>query len=89
MAYQLAFTDFDEDKEIAQQFASQLRVQGTAIIYTSTLANFSDLPTALGECELLSKPYSANELRTMLFEQAGKTAIYPVATIAGVRALAG
>lgn len=66
--YQFAFIDFDEDKKIAQKFASKLRVRGAAIIYTSTLADRSDLPTALGEYKLLSKPYLTSALRNMLWE---------------------
>lgn len=83
MVYQLAFIDFDKGKEIAQQFASQMRVQDTAIIYTSTLPDRSDLPTALGEYKLLSKPCSINELRNMLIEEAEKAAAnHPIASVA-------
>ena len=88
--YQLAFIDFDEDEAIAQQFASQMRDQGAAIIYTSTLPDRSDLPNILGEYKLLSKPYSVNQLRNMVFGEAAKTAAkLPIASVASVLDRAG
>ena len=64
--YEIAFIDFDQGEDIAKRLASQMRSQGAAIIFTSTLFDRADMPNTLGEYKLLSKPYSATALKDIL-----------------------
>ena len=64
--YEIAFIDFDQGEDIAKRLASQMRSQGAAIIFTSTLFDQTDMPTTLGEYNLLPKPYSATALKDIL-----------------------
>ena len=64
--YDLAFIDYDQGEDFAQRMASQMRLQGADIIFTSTLLDQTELPMTLGECKLLSKPYGENALKDVL-----------------------
>ena len=65
-SYDVAFIDFDQDEDSARQIASQMRLHGVAIIFTSTFLDQTDMPSGLGEYSLLRKPYSISVLRDIL-----------------------
>ena len=65
-SYDVAFIDFDQEEDVARQIASQMRLRGAAIIFTSTFLDQTNMPSGLGEYRLLPKPYSTNVLRDIL-----------------------
>ena len=65
-SYDVAFIDFDQDEDSARQIASQMRLHGVAIIFTSTFLDQTDMPSGFGEYSLLRKPYSISVLRDIL-----------------------
>lgn len=65
-SYDITFIDFDQGEDIARQIASEMRLRGAAIVFTSTILDQTDMPSGLGEYKLLSKPYSTSELRDIL-----------------------
>ena len=65
-SYQIAFIDLDQGEDVAHQMASQMRLKGADIIFTSTLLDQSDMQAKPGDFKLLSKPYSANALKDVL-----------------------
>lgn len=65
-SYGIAFIDFDQGEDIARQIASQMRLNGGTVIFTSTILDHADMPAGLGEFRLLSKPYSLTVLRDIL-----------------------
>ena len=65
-SYDIAFIDFDQGEDIARQIASQMRLNGGIVIFTSTILDHTDMPSGLGEFKLLPKPYSTRELKDIL-----------------------
>ena len=64
--YGLAFVDYDQNADIAPQLATQIKLRGAAIIFTSTILDRNEMPASLGEFKLFSKPYAANALTKLL-----------------------
>lgn len=65
-SYDIAFIDFDQGEDIALQIASQMRLHGAEIIFTSTFFDQTDMPSSLGVYKLLPKPYSTSVLKHIL-----------------------
>lgn len=66
VSYDIAFIDFDQGEDVARQIASQMRLNGGTVIFTSTILDHTDMPAGLGEFGLLPKPYSISMLRDIL-----------------------
>lgn len=65
-SYKLAFIEYDQNADVLEQISSEIKSPGPTIVFTSTVLERSDMPSSLRDYRLLFKPYSVNELRSML-----------------------
>ena len=58
-----AILDYNLDGETSEAVADQLRSDGTPFVFATGYSGLEELPARFADCQLLQKPYSAEDIR--------------------------